>query len=467
MSRILLVALLWAVSSVVHAGSAGLWKSDSNEYWLVLNKSDGSALAVQVDAKFSATAVWQGKADDAGVTLTQAWPATGSLSATLAQGKLSGALDAGGKKSAFSATAPYAYLGSGVDGVYATSTANRYQLVATLLIGGAATPLLVDLDLGSKALEIYSGSFSASGVDAVQFVGKGLLKGADLTLAFSSAGNSGSRAGVAYTATLAFQAALAETTQDYPGQWKTSPNYSQVSAQGVKVVNLPEEESYAVYWQPEKMQQGRIMVLVHGTDGTPYAEVKDELEFGAKYGYAVLGILWQNPRTKSYATATQVYRIIHKALQHVKEKYGNDLSRVAYVGFSRGSAVSYETTWLDRQGYKYFDLTISHSGGIPTTLSVTPTDTSSNPDVFFSNLTYGKLGANPLAGTKFFLYCGEKDEQWGLEMCKQFDNANSLIQNNGGTVVEFIRDANGTHGGYRATSAYHEKGVSQFISATP
>ncbi|MBS4097136.1 MAG: hypothetical protein KGZ83_09930 [Sulfuricella sp.] len=466
MKRILLAVLLWTVSLLAHAGSAGLWKSDAGEYWLVLNKSDGSALAVQVDAKFSVSAVWQGKADDSSVSLTQAWPSNGTLSATLAQGKLSGTLDAGGKKAAFSATSPYAYLGSGVDGIYATSTANRYQMLATLLINGTAAPLLVDLDLGSKALEIYSGAYSVPSADTVQFAGKGLLKGADLSLAFSSSGISGTQSGAVYSATQAFKPALVETSQDYLGVYKTSTNYAQVASQGMKVINLPDEESYAVYWQPSSMQQGRVMVAVHGTDGTPYAELKDEIEFGTKYGYAVLGILWQNQRTKSYYSATQVYRIIHKALQHVKERYGNDLSRVAYVGFSRGSAVSYETTYLDRMGYRYFDLTISHSGGIPTSLAVAPTS-SSDPDLFFSNLTYGRLGSNPLAGTKFFLYCGEKDEQWGTEMCKQFDNANSLIQKNGGTVVEFIRDADGTHAGYRANSAYHEKGVSQFISATP
>lgn len=466
MKRTLFVVLLWTLSLAAHAGSAGLWRSDANEYWLILNKSDGSALAVQVDAKFSATGVWQGKADDSSVSLTQAWPASGTLSATLAQGKLSGTLDAAGKKSAFSASVPYAYLGSGVDGIYATSTANRFQMLATLLINGAAAPLLVDLDLTSKALEIYSGAFSIPSPETVQFAGKGLLKGADLTLAFAPTGISGSQGGVAYTASQAFKPALVETSQDYLGLYKTSTNYAQVAAQGMKVINLADEESYAVYWQPSSLQQGRIMVAVHGTDGTPYAELKDEIEFGTKYGYAVLGILWQNQRSKSYYSATQVYRIIHKALQHVKEHYGNDLSRVAYVGFSRGSAVSYETTYLDRQGYQYFDLTISHSGGIPTSLAVAP-KSSSDPDLFFSNLTYDRLGSNPLAGTRFFLYCGEKDEQWGTEMCKQFDNANSLILKNGGTVVEFIRDAAGTHAGYRANSAYHEKGVSQFISATP
>lgn len=457
MQRLLCAVPLLAASFFAHAGSAGLWKTDANDYWLVFNKTDGSALAVQVDGKLSASSVWQGQAGESSMTLTQAWPGSGTLSATLAAGKLSGTLTSGGKQSPFSAGSPYGYLGSGVDGIYSTATAGRYQMLATLQINGAAAPILVDLDLNSKALEVYSGSFSNPATDTVQFTGKGVTKGADLNLSFT---------GTASTSQV-FKPAYPEAALDYLGVSKTSPNYSQVSSQGIKVINLPEEESFAVYWQPEKMQQGRVMVLVHGTDGTPYAEVKDELELAAKYGYAVLGILWQNQRSKTYATATQVYRIIHKALQHVKEKYGNDLSRVAYVGFSRGSAVSYETTYLDRQGYKYFDLTISHSGGIPTTLSVTPSDTSSNPDVFFSNLTYGKLGSAPLAGSKFFLYCGEKDEQWGTEMCKQFDNANSLILKNGGTVVEFIRDANGTHGGYRSNSAYHEKGVSQFISATP
>ncbi len=38
-----------------------------------------------------------------------------------------------------------------------------------------------------------------------------------------------------------------------------------------------------------------------------------------------------------------------------------------------------------------------------------------------------KLAATAMSGSKFFLYCGEKDEQWGSEMCQQINYANTQI----------------------------------------
>lgn len=454
----------------VHAGAAGLWKTDTGDYWLLLDKTDGSALAVQINAAVSSATVWSGSITGSNASLTQIWPGSGSFSSVMAQNKLSGSYEAGGNNVNFTAEMPYTYLGSGVDGAYSTSISGRYYVLSTFLVNNTATPILIELVLNSGALEIYIGAFSVPSADIVQFAGKGMSKGGDITISMASSGITGnlvlSGETLSFTANLLFSPALIETGQDYLDYYKASPNYSQVSASGAKVVNLPEEESYAVFWQPSQIKQGRIMLAVHGTDGTPYAEVKDEIDFGTRYGYAVLGVQWHNQATDLYYSATQLYRIIHKVLQYAKERYGLDLQRIAYVGFSRGSAVSYETAYLDRKGYQYFDLMISHSGGIPTNSGVEPGE-SNGPGVFFYNLVNNNLGSLPLSGSKFFLYCGEKDEEWGAAMCQKVDYANTQIEKNGGTVVEFIRDANGTHGGYRLNESYHEHGVTQFLSLTP
>lgn len=461
--------LLVLLAPSAYAGVAGLWKTDAGDYWLMQEKTDGSVLAVQINAAVSSATAWWGSVTDNKVSLNQIWPGSGSFSSVLAQNKLSGSYEAGGKNLNFTAEMPYTYLGSGVDGVYATSIEGRYYILATFLVNNAASPVVIDIALDSGALEIYIGAFSAPSADIVQFAGKG-IKGGDITISITSSGITGSLAlsgnSSSFTATHLFSPALIETSQDYLGYYKTSPNYSQVLASGAKVVNLPEEESYAVFWQPSQIRQGRIMLAVHGTEGTPYAEVKDEIDFGTRYGYAVLGVQWHNQATDHYYSATQLYRIIHKALQYVKERYGLDLQRIAYVGFSRGSAVSYETAYLDRKGYQYFDLMISHSGGIPVN-SVAVQGENNGPGVFFYNLVNSRLGSQPLLGSNFFLYCGEKDEEWGSTMCEQVDYARTQIEKNGGTVVEFIRDANGAHGGYRLNESYHERGVNQFLSLTP
>lgn len=464
-----IVLLLILFAPRAYAGAAGLWRADTGEYWLLQDKTDGSALAVQINTDVSTYTVWWGSVTDNKISLTQIWPGSGSFSAVMAQNRLSGSYETGGKQQNFTADIPYTYLGSGVDGAYSSSIPGRYYVFVTFLVNNAATPVLIELSLNSGGLEIYTGTFSVPAADIVQFSGKG-MKGGDITISIASSGITGSLTlsgnNSSFTAAQMFSPSLIETGQDYLGYYKTSPNYAVVSAKGIKVVNLPEEESYAVFWQPSQIQQGRIMLAVHGTDGTPYAGINDEIDLGTRYGYTVLGVQWHNQRTDNYYSATQLYRIIHKALQYAKERYGLDLQRIAYVGFSRGAAVSYETTYLDLKGYNYFDLTISASGGIPINSGVSPGE-DNGPGVFFYNLVNNKLGSQPLAGSNFFLYCGEKDEEWGAEMCQQVDYAKTQIEKNGGTVVEFIRDANGTHGGYRLNESYHERGVNQFLSLTP
>lgn len=167
----------------------------------------------------------------------------------------------------------------------------------------------------------------------------------------------------------------------------------------------------------------------------------------------------------AYATPKAVYRIIGEALDHLKRTTGNDLSRVSLVGFSRGAAISYEVTWRDLQSRKLFDLTVSHSGGIPTVLPVSsPVD---DPGVFYSALTNSTLGSSPMIGSKFFLYCGELDEQYGAEMCQRVNNAKAQIEKASGSVVRLIDDPVGKHAGYRVNAAYHAAGVQAFIDATP
>ncbi|EKD50082.1 MAG: hypothetical protein ACD_62C00658G0001 [uncultured bacterium] len=257
-----------------------------------------------------------------------------------------------------------------------------------------------------------------------------------------------------------------ESKTDYLGYYKTSHSYQRVIEAGATVINYPEDHSFAVLWVPPEVTQGRIMVLLHGSQGTPYEEIKDELAMAQKYKYLLVGIQWHDRQTDRYYPASQVYRIIDKTLQYVKKKYSNDLSRVAFSGFSRGAAVSYELAYFDLTHRKFFDLFIAHSGGIATDLVVAPGE-NPHPDDFLKNFVSGRLGKAPFVGGRFFLYSGDEDESWGIKMSLYVENAKQKITQAGGEVVECVREAHGKHMGYRLNTAVHERSIRHFIRLTP
>lgn len=461
MKRFLCLLVLMPLLS--WAGVDGLWKDGKGSYWVLFHEAAGGALAVELDATLTRCNVWTGSVAASTLQLTSLSGDKASLTANSTDTALSGTVSG----QAFSAASLLAHFGGGYDAIYSAG-AGRYLIYLTLKDGSANGNgvLLLDLSFGASGLshQVYWGQFAAA---TRKLSGASLTSaGATAELTFDEGGGaSGQLRGVNLTASPLIHQVLPEGVSDYLGYFTTSPGYSQLSGKAVKVVNLPEEESFFAVYTPSVVQKSRIMVGVHGTDGTPYEELKNEVDFADQYGYVVLGVQWHNKAADTYATPKSVYRIIGKALDHLKRTTGNDLSRVAYVGFSRGSAISYEVTWRDRESRKLFDLTVSHSGGIPTELPVAPQ--GDDPGVFYNALTKGTLGGAPMSGTQFFLYCGEKDEQFGAQMCQWVNNAKTLIERNAGSVVRLIDDPVGKHAGYRANPSNHMAGVQAFIDATP
>lgn len=456
-----LLWLLVAMPLMSWAGVDGVWKDTKGEYWVLLHEAAGSAFAVKLDSTLATSTLWSGSLSGSSVQLTGPSGEKATLTANSASTALSGTV--GGLT--FSATSLLPHFGGGYDGVYAVST-GRYLVYLTLKDGSGNGVLLLDLTIGTTGLshQIYWGQFAPA---TRKLSGSNLTtSGATAELTFDESGGiSGRLRGVSLTATPLIYQALPEVSSDYLGYSAASPGYSQLSGRNVKVVNLPEEDSFFAFYIPSVVQKNRVMIVVHGTDGTPYEELKDEVAYADQYGYVVLGIQWLNKGSGAYATPKSVYRIIGKALDHLKRTTGNDLSRVAYVGFSRGSAISYEVAWRDLQSRKLFDLTVSHSGGIGSQMVVAPP--LDDPGVFYNALISGTLGSAPMSGSRFFLYCGELDEQFGAQMCQNVNNAKTLIERNGGSVVRLIDDPVGKHAGYRVNASYHTAGVQAFIDARP
>lgn len=253
---------------------------------------------------------------------------------------------------------------------------------------------------------------------------------------------------------------------DPMGVWRRSRNFERVQSEGAKIVFLPEERNFFAYWVPENYRSGRIMVAVHGTGGSPYEELKDEIPMAKQFDYLVIAVSWFDPR-EGFMSPEELYRQILLALNYVKENEGNDLRSVAYIGFSRGSAVSYEVAYRDIRSEKLFDFFIAHSGGIARNLKTEFMNPDATPDPFLIKLASGALGKDALKGADFFLYSGDQDVTDGQSMSDKVSYAKELIKKNGGTVAEWVRRPDLGHPGLRQDRSINEKAVQRFIEQTP
>ncbi len=259
-----------------------------------------------------------------------------------------------------------------------------------------------------------------------------------------------------------------EIHHDPFGIWQKKPRDFQTAVdRGAKVVYLPEENTFFTYWVPPRHKSGRIVVSVHGTGGNPYIAIRDEFKTAEEFDYLPIAISWFS-KERGFFEAKDLYRNILQALSFIQEKTGSDLSSVAYIGFSRGSAVSYEVAYLDAHAENIIDLFISHSGGIPRDYKVEGMNPNARPDSFFEMLGEDKLGPDVFKGKKFFLYSGDQDEAWGggNGMSLQMEYAKQLIETHKGQVLEWVRDPNGGHMGLLTHPDIKAKALNYFLSLT-
>ncbi|MBD3237823.1 MAG: hypothetical protein GF330_14060 [Candidatus Eisenbacteria bacterium] len=258
-------------------------------------------------------------------------------------------------------------------------------------------------------------------------------------------------------------AALEESETDLLGLHAlpgSASSYGALMDAGARVVNLTEAGTFFLIWVPQdyaELPERRVMIAMHGTAGTAYAEAGAELALAQEHQYAILAIQWWLAQPEAYLEPPAVLGIIDLGLRYLEYYYGAEPRRSAYEGFSRGSAIGYEVTFWDRQlGTNYLALTIGHSGGVPLE--------GGRP--FFDDLAAGVYGDSAFAGTHFFLYCGLQDEVWGEQQCAHMRNARDIVRAQGATIDSFIQDPHGSHNGYHADPENHEAAVALFLSLT-
>jgi len=254
---------------------------------------------------------------------------------------------------------------------------------------------------------------------------------------------------------------LVETDDDILGISALVPGpFAEVMAAGARVVNLAPMNTFFVLWVPdgyESMAARRVMVIAHGHGGTAYREVGNELEFAREHGYAIVAIQWWPGEGDAMYSGQQFYEFMDVALRYMEYKYHAQLPKCAYRGWSLGSEISYEVTYLDRaSGTNRLALTISHDGGM-----MPDPDNMSVGKEFTRNLYDGVYGDNAFAGAHFYLYAGEEMQ------IEHMRNTAQVIASFDGVVERLVLDEGAGHDGFYRHPQYHEDALELFFRLTP
>lgn len=212
---------------------------------------------------------------------------------------------------------------------------------------------------------------------------------------------------------------------------------------------------FAVYTPTETPQ--RTIVSLHGTDGTAYASIHDEMEAAESMQSTIIAIQWLDFKNGAYADTNHIEAVIDAAYNILQDTLNG---KNVLMGFSRGSAMIFKVAADDAANKKRFVGVVANSGGIPENGLIEQRNATTPKDemyTFYSALNTGTAQKDLFTGQHFFLYCGMKDEQWGTEMCDMMNRANTLVPNYGGTIDVFIQDAEGGHMGLTRTATNYEQ----------
>lgn len=261
------------------------------------------------------------------------------------------------------------------------------------------------------------------------------------------------------------EACCTPSSQDILGFSERAPEAHPVLAQGAEVLNLKKFKTYAVVWFPvnyKKFSPRRTLFTLHGSHGNAYMGIEHQLKMARKYHYGLVSLQWWRG-AEHYMQPQQIYEAFGELTPFLVSHYGMDASRVGLETFSRSASLSYELAYWDHvKGVQLFKLIIAQSGGIPRE----DFGPGGHPRPLIAKMLQGELGPKPLAGERFFLYCGQKDHEWGLRMCDSVRHAKEVIEAEGGTVIRFIDDPNGDHGGMHNIPRHFQSSVDAFLAAT-
>lgn len=239
---------------------------------------------------------------------------------------------------------------------------------------------------------------------------------------------------------------------EYPGM--SGRFYDLAIERGAKAVVIPEYGTHFIYWLPdnwENLEQQRVMILMHGHDGTAAPRLDDVYENAVEYGFGMVSIQWgwRPGRGQEYRYLDETiegmkvsYHIMEIALEYIELHHGVDKELSAWNGFSRSSGHSIVYAYLDKEsGNNYFQLFMGIAGGLNL---LTP---------FIGGLADGDYGPEPVKGKNFYLWCGTADKIKGEKriegypdtVCGRQELSERILRERGGVIKGFTATPNGGH----------------------
>ena len=153
-------------------------------------------------------------------------------------------------------------------------------------------------------------------------------------------------------------------------------------------------------------------------------------------GMGILALQWwfgQGERPQDYYQPHEIFRMVDTILRDLKTAPRT----VLLHGFSRGSANLYGVMALDHDSGRRYALLAVANAGKP------GEDFPANLEI-----TRGRFGAEPFAGTHWVTYAGAHDAHPDRDGLAGMREAGAFIRRFGGTVDLAIEDAEGDHGGF-------------------
>jgi hypothetical protein len=257
----------------------------------------------------------------------------------------------------------------------------------------------------------------------------------------------------------------------YPGM--SGSFYDLAIERGAKAVVIPEYSTHFIYWLPDNwsdLNEKRVIILMHGHDGTAAPRLNDLYESAAKYGLGMVSIQWgwRPGKGQEYRYLDETvdgmkvsYHIMEIALDYIALHHGVDKGLSAWNGFSRSSGHSIAYAYLDKEsGNNYFQLFMGIAGGLNI---VTP---------FIGGLADGEYGEDPVKGKAFYLWCGTADEikeERKVEgypdmVCGRQELSKDILVERGGIIKGFTATPNAGHMTWNSKSELQEEAIEIWLS---
>lgn len=172
------------------------------------------------------------------------------------------------------------------------------------------------------------------------------------------------------------------------------------TAAGCKVVDVPEQRTFFVYWLPdgfERFEHRRVWVMLHGEGGNACDEVLRLRRTASAEGFGLVAVQWAR-EADDYMKPDAVYDAIRQALRFLERNHGVDAHRCAWLGFGRAATDCLGYVVGDRiGGERFFSMFVAVSGPIDVGRRVT------------RDMLAGRYGVRPLEGVRFYLWSGGAD----------------------------------------------------------